>query len=163
MPSYLTRILSFLTRRALLVIIAVLVLGVWGVTRRGVPVAVEIVSAEPAASIAERGREVYVRYGCTMCHGPEGNGDEGELRSNPNSETEEHIPAVIYVAESYTKPELQEYLYKGAPQVGKLDPDGLQPPYTMPGWGEGMTAEDSAALVEYLWSLYPEDAADFQF
>lgn len=110
--------------------------------------------AIPPSKAIERGRLVYGQYGCASCHGDDGKGGF----ANPNSETDEKVPAVVFVQEGYTKPELRDYLLKGNQKVGKERADGPAPPYCMPGGsGLGMSRNAASDLGEYLWSLYPEE------
>ena len=104
------------------------------------------------ASAIERGHAVYARYGCSICHGPDGKGGF----SNPNAETDGKVPGITYVAEGYTRPELRKKILDGLATIGKKDPNGPRPPYRMPGWAGQMSDADAADLVEYLWSLYPK-------
>lgn len=112
--------------------------------------------AEPApdAPVA-RGRLVYERYGCTLCHGAAGKGDF----ANPNAETDGKVPAVIFVKEGYTPDEVAEVILNGKPQIGRADPNGPVPPYRMPGWRDRMSKQEVGDLVQYLMSLYPKAAS----
>lgn len=101
----------------------------------------------------QRGETLYKRYGCRGCHGPRGQGGV----ANRNSETGEQVPALIYVRESYTIPELMDQIRNGVPVVGKLDPNGPEPPLTMAAFGEHLSERQLSDLVEYLMSLFPED------
>lgn len=103
---------------------------------------------------AQRGRAVYERYGCALCHGADGTG--GFL--NPNAETAGKVPAVIYVAEGYTKAELQRKILDGVPSVGRADPKGPRPPFRMPGWRGQMTPQELDDLVLYLMGLAPKSS-----
>jgi mono/diheme cytochrome c family protein len=129
----------------------VLVLALQAQSRLAPPQSLRLSRPAPATTAVDRGREVYGRYGCAMCHGADGSGGF----ANENAETEGKVPGVLYVAEGYTKPELRRLLLDGTPVVGKTDPEGPQPPYRMPGWRGHMSDGDVADLVEYLWSLYP--------
>lgn len=111
------------------------------------------VSDAPSSEV-ERGRLVYARYGCATCHGLEGTGGF----ANPNSETDGKVPGLQYVSEGYTKGELARLILDGTTRIGKADPKGPVPPYRMPGWRDGMSPHEVAALTEYLFSLYPESA-----
>ena len=104
------------------------------------------------ASVIERGHAVYARYGCSICHGPDGKGGF----SNPNAETDGKVPGITYVAEGYTRGELRRKILDGLATIGKKDPKGPRPPFRMPGWAGQMSDADVADLVEYLWSLYPK-------
>jgi mono/diheme cytochrome c family protein len=55
-------------------------------------------------SPVDRGREVFRKYGCAGCHGQEGKGGV----PNPNAKTAQQVPALTYVADGYTKPELKK-------------------------------------------------------
>lgn len=140
------------------VIAAVLVLGFGAkaLTRSPAPTAVPAAVRVPAESPAERGRVVYERYGCALCHGPEGKGGF----ANPNSETAGKVPGVVYVAEGYTEPELRKKVLEGLATVGRGDPKGPRPPYRMPGWAGQMSDRDVGDLVKYLMSLYPKSAEE---
>jgi len=108
--------------------------------------------ATPAEDTAvARGRLVYERYGCVMCHGDDGAGG----RENTNAETEGKIPGVIKVAEGYTEAELRRLVRNGTPHIGREDANGPQPPYRMPGWGDRMSDDEVRDLVRYLFSLAP--------
>jgi len=112
-------------------------------------------SRAPAASESVvRGREVYSRYGCAMCHGADGKGGF----ANANAETDGTVPAVVYVAEGYTRAELKLRLLDGTPVIGKADSKGPQPPFRMPGWRGQMTETEVSDLVEYLFGLQPKGA-----
>jgi mono/diheme cytochrome c family protein len=111
----------------------------------------------PAPVTAEaRGRVVYERYGCTMCHGGDGQGGF----ANPNAETDGKVPAIIFVKEGYTPAELARLIRGGTPRIGRADPKGQAPPYRMPSWGDRMSAHEVDDLVQYLLSLYPKTAGE---
>lgn len=124
-------------------------------TRPSAPRVVRVASDERAATAAGRGARVYTRYGCAACHGADGKGGF----SNPNAETDGKVPAVIFVAEGYTRGELRRKILDGFATVGKADPKGLRPPYRMPGWAGQMTDQEVGDLTEYLMSLFPQSAA----
>ncbi|HZT76087.1 MAG TPA: cytochrome c [Vicinamibacterales bacterium] len=118
------------------------------------PAAPRVVRASDTAAgttAVARGRQVYLRYGCSTCHGADGKGGF----ANANAETDSKVPAVNYVAEGFTKRELRKKILDGFAPVGKKDPNGPRPPFRMPGWAGQMTDADLTDLVEYLWSLYP--------
>lgn len=118
------------------------------------PRAVRVAPAPIPTTAAERGRLVYARYGCGMCHGADGKGGF----ANANAETEGKVPGVEFVAEGYTKKEVRRLVLTGTPTIGKSDPKGPTPPYRMPGWRDRMTDPEADDLVAYLFSLYPESA-----
>ena len=109
-------------------------------------------AAVPSNAI-ERGQLIYAQYGCALCHGDDGRSGI----ANPNSETDEKIPPIVFVQEGYTKPELLTYVLKGNQEIGKERADGSTPPYRMPGGLGRLNRNEAGDLVEYLWSLYPED------
>lgn len=114
------------------------------------------VDRESPESASQRGRAVYERYGCAMCHGADGKGGF----ANPNAETDGQVPGVQYVAEGYTEAELARKILDGVHTVGKADPKGPRPPYRMPGWAGYMTEQEVHDLVQYLVGLYPESAQE---
>ncbi len=116
------------------------------------PRVVRVPDAPPDASAAARGRQVYLRYGCSACHGPDGKGGF----ANANAETDGKVPGVTFVAEGFTRRELRKKILDGFAPVGKKDPNGPRPPFRMPGWAGQMTDAEVGDLVEYLWSLYPK-------
>jgi|SRR5579871_890928 len=123
------------------------------------PAAPRVVRAAEAAAdatAAGRGRQVYLRYGCSTCHGADGKGGF----ANANAETDGKVPAVNYVAEGFTKRELRKKIFDGFAPVGKKDQNGPRPPFRMPGWADQMTDAEASDLVEYLWSLYPKTETD---
>jgi mono/diheme cytochrome c family protein len=105
--------------------------------------------SKPVTAV-QRGRLVYEKYGCGMCHGPDGK----KGIKNPNSQTEQ-IPAVIYVKEGYTLTELKTRITKGISYIPPADPKKPAPPYRMPGWGDRMTRQEVDDLCAYLFSLMP--------
>jgi mono/diheme cytochrome c family protein len=147
-------------RRGLLVVFAVaLVLAVRWETRAAVPTSIRApksaVQARTASTAIERGRVIYARYGCAMCHGADGKGGA----SNPNSETEGKIPAVIFVKEGYTAREVANKALDGFATIGRQGGKGPTPPYRMPGWRGQMTQAEAEDLTQFLFSLYPASAA----
>lgn len=137
-----------------LLLILTLGIGLYG--RAPAPQVVRAVPRVDPSTPADRGRLVYVRYGCAMCHGEDGRGGF----ANPNAETDGKVPGVIYVAEGYTPAELRQTLLDGTPTIGRADPRGARPPYRMPGWRGQMTDVEVGDLVAYLMSLYPQSAAE---
>lgn len=110
---------------------------------------------DTAFSPVERGRFVYQKYGCAMCHGPDG---QGGIK-NPNSQTGGEIPKLIYVADSYKMDELKAQIRNGVWEIAKADSLKPTPPYRMPAM-EWMSPEELDALVQYLMSLMPKGAAE---
>ena len=135
--------------------LAVAVYGVRLQTRPPAPQAVRVPAAVGDTAVL-RGRAVYARYGCAACHGDDGKGGF----ANPNSETDGKVPGVTFVAEGYTKGELRKKIFDGLATVGKKDPNGVRPPFRMPGWAGQMTDAEVSDLVEYLFSLYQKPAGE---
>jgi mono/diheme cytochrome c family protein len=144
-------------RRALLASLFILLcVGVRLGTRGRAPEAVRATRVAPHAEIAiERGRAVYARYGCAMCHGADGKGGF----KNPNSETDGKVPAVIFVKEGFTAKEVAKKALDGQTLIGRAGGTGPTPPYRMPGWRGQMSAAEADDLTQYLFSLYPASEA----
>jgi mono/diheme cytochrome c family protein len=100
----------------------------------------------------ERGREVFRKYGCAGCHGPEGKGGV----PNPNAKTAEQVPALTYVADGYKKAELKKLIVTGQHEIVPLDAKRPPPPLYMPAWGSTIKDPEINDLVEYLFSLKPK-------
>ena len=111
---------------------------------------------EPAYnSKIEQGAAVFQKYGCIGCHGPQG---RGGIR-NKNMDMGEEVPPLVYVAEGYSKEELKEIIREGR-YPGRSERGGTAPPLWMPSWKEKISADELDALVEYLYSLYPDRAKE---
>ncbi len=101
---------------------------------------------------ADRGREIFRKYGCAGCHGPEGKGGI----PNPNAKTAQQVPGLSFVADSYTKPELKKMISNGRREIDALDPKRPAPPLYMPAWGSTIKDAELDDLVAYLFSLKPK-------
>jgi mono/diheme cytochrome c family protein len=101
---------------------------------------------------AERGHEVFKKYGCFQCHGPDGKGGV----SNPNAKTAELVPSLIYVADGYNKAELLAFISRGERVIPRKNPNGPEPPHFMPKWGGIVTTNELSDLADYLFSLKPK-------
>lgn len=140
-----------------LVVLVALALGVVTVRAQLRPPPPQVIrlKREPPsgdATAIERGRLLYERYGCVMCHGADGTGG----RENANAETQGKIPGVVKVAEGYTPAELARLVRNGTPRIGKEDQAGPTPPYRMPGWDHQLSDAEIDDLVRYLISLAPK-------
>lgn len=113
----------------------------------------QTIVAPPESTAERRGEILFKRYGCRGCHGIDG----AMGVPNKNSESAELVPPLLYVKESYTPEELKDRIRTGVPKVGKLDPNGQDPPLIMPAFGERLTEGQLDDLVSYLHSLYPEE------
>jgi mono/diheme cytochrome c family protein len=113
----------------------------------------------PAAVTAvERGKAVYRKYGCMGCHGLDGRGEV----PNPNAKTAQQVPGLKYVAEGYTKAELQKRILDGQREIPVMDPKKPPAPLYMPAWRGKITDGEVGDLVEYLMSLVPKgEKSDF--
>lgn len=100
----------------------------------------------------ERGHEIYRKYGCAGCHGPDGKGGV----PNPNAKTAQQVPGLLYVAEGYTKDELKARIVKGQHEIPALDPKLPPPPLYMPAWGSTIKDAEVDDLIAYLISLKPK-------
>ena len=105
-----------------------------------------------AVNALERGKAVYLKYGCAGCHGANG---EGKV-PNPNAKTAQQVPGLQYVAEGYTKDELRKRILDGQREIPLMDPRKPSPPLYMPAWREKIKEGDLADLMEYLISLAPK-------
>lgn len=103
-------------------------------------------------SPVERGRAVFRQYGCAGCHGPDGKGGV----PNPNAKTAEQVPALTYVADGYTAPELKKFIATGQHEIAPLDPNRPAPPLYMPAWGATIRDGELDDLTAYLLSLKPK-------
>jgi cbb3-type cytochrome oxidase cytochrome c subunit len=101
---------------------------------------------------ADRGREIFRKYGCAGCHGPEGKGGV----PNPNAKTAQQVPGLTYVADGYTKVELKKLIFNGQREIVPLDPRRPAPPLYMPAWGSTIKDAEADDLVTYLFSLKPK-------
>jgi len=114
-------------------------------------------NAPSAADLAkmspvERGHEVFKKYGCFQCHGPDGKGGV----TNPNAKTAEQIPSLIYVADGYNKAELIAFISRGERVIPRLNPNGPEPPHFMPKWGDVVNTNEMSDIAEFLFSLKPK-------
>ena len=136
--------------------VVVVAVGVHLQTRGAAPTAVRQRVEPPAADAVAHGRQLYLAYGCSMCHGAEGKGGF----ANTNAESEGKVPGLLMVKEGYLERELVKQILDGAPRIGKADPKGPTPPYRMPGWRDRMTRAEATDLARYLISLYPKKASE---
>ena len=137
-------------------LLAVLGLATWAQTRTPLPRVVRLEARDASEQAApQRGRAVYERYGCALCHGADGKGGF----ANPNAETDGKVPGVTFVAEGFTPAELRKKILEGLATIGRKDAKGPRPPYRMPGWAGQMSDAELTDLVDYLMSLYPKSGA----
>jgi mono/diheme cytochrome c family protein len=103
------------------------------------------------ASPVERGRAVYLKFGCGGCHGPNGQGGV----PNPNAKPNQLVPALTG-AKDATDVYLEAYITEGQPTIARLDEKGPKPPLYMPAWGDKISEGELVDLIKYLQSLKPE-------
>jgi len=116
------------------------------------PTAVVVVAAPVVSADLQPGLKLYEQLSCVACHGIAGKGGV----HNINAQTGQEVPALIHVADSYTKPDLIAKIRTGVPVTAKLNPDGPVPPLHMPGFKDFMSDADMDSLVKYLYSLKPQ-------
>jgi mono/diheme cytochrome c family protein len=107
--------------------------------------------AKPLADPVQLGQQLFARWGCVMCHGPDGKSGI----KNPNAKTNEQVPPVIYVAEGYKPDELKQFIRRGQPNIDKMRADGSTPPLRMPSYAGWLADAQLDALQKYLFSLHP--------
>lgn len=112
------------------------------------PSAIDLAKMSPT----DRGHEVFKKYGCFQCHGPDGKGGV----SNANAKTAEQVPSLIYVADGYNKTELLAFISRGERVIPRKNPDGPEPPHFMPKWGGIVTTNELSDLTDFLFSLKPK-------
>jgi mono/diheme cytochrome c family protein len=116
------------------------------------PAVAAATDAAPLSPELQRGLKVYEAFSCAACHGPAGKGGV----HNFNSQTAQEVPALLHVADSYTKAELIAKIQNGVPVEPKLDTNGPAPPLHMPGFKELLNDDQMTDLVGYLISLKPK-------
>ena len=102
------------------------------------------------ASPIERGRAVYLKFGCGGCHGADGEGGV----PNRNAKAHQQIPALT-AANDVADVFLESFITEGIPDPAKLDPNGPKPPIYMPAFGDKISEGELTDLISYLRSLQP--------
>lgn len=100
----------------------------------------------------ERGKDVFRKFGCAGCHGPNGQGGI----PNPNAKTAQQVPDLKHVSEGYTKDELRKRILDGQREIPVLDPKRPAAPLYMPPWRGKIAEGELNDLIEYLNSLTPK-------
>lgn len=112
----------------------------------GTPPEMKPLPADPV----ERGRALFLKYGCVGCHGVEGRG--GVV--NKNMDLGE-VPTLIYVSGGYSREEIKEIIREGK-YPARAERGQASPPLWMPSWKQKIPDEEIDAMVEYLISLQPD-------
>ena len=141
-------------RWSVLLTLVVIAVAVRLAGRPPAPETIHTVPKPVPASAVARGRLVYERYGCAMCHGQDGKGGV----ANPNALRDAKVPSVIETADVYTATEVAQLIRFGRPRIDRADDKGVVPPYRMPGWGDRISEPDVNDMVQYLMSLSPRGA-----
>ena len=103
--------------------------------------------------LVARGEVIFNKAGCAGCHGVRGVGGYPN-----NNVVGGRIPTLTLVSQGYSKEELRARIANGKIS-DPADPSQPPPMIRMPVWKEKLKAEDLDALVEYLYSLAPKQAA----
>lgn len=98
----------------------------------------------------EKGKLVYQRYGCGVCHGADAKGGV----PNPGSQVDP-IPGLDRVAEGFTEEEVRKVILNGRNALPK-DPGGPAPRLHMNAWKALMDEDEVHVLTDYLFSLMPQ-------
>ncbi len=101
----------------------------------------------------DRGKIVFDKNGCFVCHGNEGSGGV----KNRNSATGGEVTALTYVSRAFSDADLAENIVQGATAVLKADPRGNIPPISMPNYSDRITDAEVDDLVAYLNYITPEE------
>jgi mono/diheme cytochrome c family protein len=109
------------------------------------------------ATGVEKGLLIYSRAGCIACHGQGGRGGYPNNNVKGNA-----IPSLATVSQTYKKDELARKIKNGVTPE-KADPAGPEPLVFMPKWGDALSDDEIAAVVDYLFSLKPSGGAQPDF
>src|SRR3990167_1606761 len=97
---------------------------------------------------AIRGKLVFEKYGCFVCHGNEGSGGV----RNKNAATGGLVTALIYTSRAFNDVAFKERIIRGPSPVKKTDPEGPTPPLSMPAFRDLISDEELTNLVVFLRS-----------
>lgn len=104
----------------------------------------------------ERGKLVFEKYGCFVCHGNEGSGGV----RNKNSATGGVVTALTYTSRAFKDADLKERIIRGPTSVKKADLQGSTPPLSMPFFKNVISDAELNDLVVYIRSLTPEEGEE---
>lgn len=102
-----------------------------------------------------RGEELFLRTGCSACHGIEGKG--GYRNNNAKGGI---IPDLTKVGEGYSREELMEKIRTGVARAARENPEEPEPLLYMPAWKEVLNDDEIGALAAYLHFLSPPPSDD---
>lgn len=92
----------------------------------------------------ERGEQLYMDYGCALCHGKEGKGD------GPNAKNSGRKPTNFHDLKAYTYgSQKQDIIY--SIKNGIVQPDSIMPAY------KHLTKQELEDITQYLMSLQQKD------
>ncbi len=120
------------------------------------PGVVGFIKTPSEVSAVERGRAVFVKYGCAGCHNQDGKGGI----PNPNAKTAQQVPGLKYVGGDYTKDELKKFIMNGQREIPQMDAHRPPPPLYMPAWKGRIAEGELNDLADFLMSLKPKDNTD---
>jgi mono/diheme cytochrome c family protein len=141
-------------RWGVLVAVVIVVAAVRGYGWRPAPQPIRAAAAPVPEAAVARGRLVFERYGCTLCHGKDGQTGI----ANPNALRNGKVPALVDLGELYKPSELVQVVRTGRYKIDRADDAGAVPPYRMPGWADRMSDQEVNDVVQYLMSLVSKDA-----
>ena len=99
----------------------------------------------------KRGEVIYEKVGCVSCHGFNGNG------KYPNNNVKGgEIPSLKNVRSGYSKKELLKKIKYGSTPI-PADGTKETPMLTMPAWKEVLSDDEILSVIDYLFSLQPEE------
>jgi mono/diheme cytochrome c family protein len=101
-----------------------------------------------AAGGVPHGRQVYDKFGCAGCHGPDARG--GVRNFNYHNDV---TPNLRRAVATYTREELKDKISHGVPFIAKHDPKGPTFSFYMPAWKDKIKGQDLEDLVTYLQSI----------
>ncbi len=106
------------------------------------------------ASVVERGRAMFEKFGCNGCHGAGGAGG----RRNWNAGLGQEVPSLLYVKAYYGNriDALKDLIRDGRQPAPRADPTRPFPSLYMPSWKGRIPEGDLDALTAYLFSLHDQ-------
>jgi mono/diheme cytochrome c family protein len=99
----------------------------------------------------KRGEVLFNKVGCVGCHGSQGKGGYPN-----NNVVGGRIPSLTLAADGYSKEEMHKRIADGK-HSDSADASQPAPMIYMPRWEEKLKPDEIDALVEYVYSLRPQD------